>query len=434
MTDSPRVSTYTLLEAFQAVGRCIFRAEWREDVIRARALPWADDLIAFLESGPSSSCTEKEIFDRLYLPMTLDEVLSLPDPSSSDYAEEYERWEMYSRTRKKLLVGVQCGHVRVWLGTADGRSHNIDATDRDSEDRFRFSFDLKTNVGRYSPDLSGTITVHRVGLDQFLRTFGCEDAIVLDEGKVPIHGSYAQQLALPIAALWKRWAHETRELETEDQLKELLVDAVIHGEFDPLPEAQRHHAVFWADGTPAVSDAVVFHLEDPNAGDKIRAAITRSLYFTSAAVEALCKDRGMKVPSFVSTLERGGAQAADAEPLPSQQAAEQVISKDGLNQNARRKGGKRPKYNKALQEVIGLVRQQLIDDGEKPTLSTLTDWFRQNASAGNPYSFEPPIPDCDDLYVDGEYLVWKDRTGRDTELKLRSLDRYLRRANNPDKV
>ena len=117
-----------------------------------------------------------------------------------------------------------------------------------------------------------------------------------------------------------------------------------------------------------------------------------------------------------------------------QQVAEQIGSKDGLNQNARRKGGKRRKYNQALQDAIARLRQQIGDDGKTMTLPTLKDWFRQNASYEEPFSFEPPIPNCDELYIDGEKLVWTDRDGRERALGLRSLERYIRRANNPKKA
>ena len=119
----------------------------------------------------------------------------------------------------------------------------------------------------------------------------------------------------------------------------------------------------------------------------------------------------------------------------SAQAAEQIGSKDGLNQNARRKGGKRPKYNRALQEAISRLRQQIGDDREKMTLPTLKDWFWQNASYEERFSFEPPIPNCDELYIDdGEKLVWTDRDGRERSLGMRSLERYIHRVNNPEKV
>lgn len=129
--------------------------------------------------------------------------------------------------------------------------------------------------------------------------------------------------------------------------------------------------------------------------------------------------------------EKGSAIAAGP---PSQQAAEQIGSKDGLNQNARRKGGKRTKYNQALQDAIARLRQQIGDDGKTMTLPTLKGWLRQNASYEEPFSFEPPIPNCDELYVDGQKLVWKDRHGRECDLAVRSLERYIRRANNPKKA
>lgn len=101
----------------------------------------------------------------------------------------------------------------------------------------------------------------------------------------------------------------------------------------------------------------------------------------------------------------------------------------GLTNDDCREGGKRRKYNRALQEAINRVHQKVGGDRKTLTLSALKNWFDTNSSDDEPYSFEPPIPDCDDLYIDGQKLVWTNRRGRESDLTLRSVERYVRRAN-----
>ena len=60
-------------------------------------------------------------------------------------------------------------------------------------------------------------------------------------------------------------------------------------------------------------------------------------------------------------------------------------------------------------------------------------WFvRTNANSKNPnfqpYSFDHPIPDCDELYIDGDKLIYTDSSGKSQSLSLRSLERYLKDA------
>lgn len=105
------------------------------------------------------------------------------------------------------------------------------------------------------------------------------------------------------------------------------------------------------------------------------------------------------------------------------------VAEAGLTKAARQKGGRQPKYNQALQEAVGRFRDKIEPGGERLTLSKLKDWIRQNASPNEQYSFEPPIPNCDDLYIDGSRLIWKDRHGRERDCALRSLERYIQRSN-----
>ena len=101
----------------------------------------------------------------------------------------------------------------------------------------------------------------------------------------------------------------------------------------------------------------------------------------------------------------------------------------GLTGNTRSRGGKRPKYNIALQKIINHVRSKIISDGKKVTLGTVIKWVEDNASEGVP--IELGIPDCDGVFVQGQKLLWKDHGGNDCGAVLRSLEPYIVRANNP---
>ena len=104
----------------------------------------------------------------------------------------------------------------------------------------------------------------------------------------------------------------------------------------------------------------------------------------------------------------------------------------GLTKRTRSKGGSRSRYNQGLQEAINRFRKLISGNNKTLTLPTLKDWIRQNASYTEHYSFEPPIPNCDEIYIDEQQLIWTDREGRECNMALRSLERYVRRANDPD--
>lgn len=134
----------------------------------------------------------------------------------------------------------------------------------------------------------------------------------------------------------------------------------------------------------------------------------------------------VKEADAVSALRRG-QDAADESPAQSEDA-----ETPKLTQKDRAKGGRRGKWNTALQEVINKVRADIVSNKKRATLSTVKDWFRDNATFDDPHSFNPPIPNCDDLYIDGKKLVWKDRDGRERDAALVSLRRYIDRANQQE--
>jgi hypothetical protein len=106
----------------------------------------------------------------------------------------------------------------------------------------------------------------------------------------------------------------------------------------------------------------------------------------------------------------------------------------GLDDDGRLRGRQRQKYNEALQDAVNQFRQQICGGKRMLTLSKLKNWIRQNVSYKRKFSFEPPIPNCDELYIDGKKLVWTDRDGREVDMALKSLSPYLSRANASDKA
>ena len=111
-----------------------------------------------------------------------------------------------------------------------------------------------------------------------------------------------------------------------------------------------------------------------------------------------------------------------------------------------KKGGLRTKYNLGLQDAINRIADDIVHS-KNPAIDvgTLKDWIREQTERNRdpeivdglgkmsgirrtPYTFDPPIPDCDEIYIDGKKLVWRDREGRERHCSLRSLDPYVRRA------
>jgi hypothetical protein len=52
-----------------------------------------------------------------------------------------------------------------------------------------------------------------------------------------------------------------------------------------------------------------------------------------------------------------------------------------LTEEARRKGGSRPKYNRGLQAFLDTLPATFAKDGKPFNLSTLKDWLSENASS-----------------------------------------------------
>ena len=100
-----------------------------------------------------------------------------------------------------------------------------------------------------------------------------------------------------------------------------------------------------------------------------------------------------------------------------------------LTAGQRRRGGQQRRYDTALQDAINLIRDDLLRHGKDVNPPTVWAWLCETlANRDREYTFEPPIPDFDDPYIDGEKLVWKGSDGRDRDIARKSLDRYVTRA------
>ena len=110
-----------------------------------------------------------------------------------------------------------------------------------------------------------------------------------------------------------------------------------------------------------------------------------------------------------------------------------------LTKGHARKGGEQSKFNQGLQEAINRIDSDLRSVGKKLGPATFKAWitkktvFRPPRDEGTtpdliPYSFNPAIPNCDDLFIDAKKLVWTDRNGTEKILSLRSLEPYFQRA------
>lgn len=103
-----------------------------------------------------------------------------------------------------------------------------------------------------------------------------------------------------------------------------------------------------------------------------------------------------------------------------------------LTKESRSKGGSKPKYNVALQQFIDRVAAEFKEAGRPLTLSTLKSWLTEHAVRNNGYDPTPVISNCDDIEFFDERLWWKDRSGSQKSTAIRTIEHYIRRANNPN--
>ena len=99
-----------------------------------------------------------------------------------------------------------------------------------------------------------------------------------------------------------------------------------------------------------------------------------------------------------------------------------------LDTEDQRKGGSRRKYDQGLQSFINRLAAEFKDAEKLLTPPTLKAWLVKNAEPGEGYDPTPEILDCDDIEFNGSELLWKDHTGSQKSIKIKSVDRYISRA------
>ena len=99
-----------------------------------------------------------------------------------------------------------------------------------------------------------------------------------------------------------------------------------------------------------------------------------------------------------------------------------------LTRGSRSKGGSKPKYYAGLQKFIDRLAVKFKDEKKLLTPPTLKAWLVKNAILDAGYEPTPAILDCDDIEFNGSELLWKDHTGNQKSIKIKSVDRYISRA------
>lgn len=101
----------------------------------------------------------------------------------------------------------------------------------------------------------------------------------------------------------------------------------------------------------------------------------------------------------------------------------------GLSLEARKRGGEARRDRRGLRDALDRIRK--MNDGQL-TVGILKRWFQEEEiTSHHPYLFDPPIDDCDEIFLDGDTFYWKDRKGASQKLKLPSLRRYFSRRIDP---
>ena len=234
-------------------------------------------------------------------------------------------------------------------------------------------------------------------------------------------GSTRSGLSLSIMNIAERWiaGYEAHPPIGVESLAIDLVDVVLNG-----TTLQPFHR----DGRPTSGHDLAFELyaaDDTSEADyEKRLHLAKDVLITADSLEqwrqtpefaVWTKDRGLRPPKTFFVGDTGFH----------------------LTKGHAKKGGSRSKHNEALQKAINIIQAEILATGKKLTASTFKEWFREQrarswkeySSEVTPYSFVPPIPDCDELYIDGKKLVWKDQEGKWRDCSLRSLERYFRKAN-----
>ena len=98
----------------------------------------------------------------------------------------------------------------------------------------------------------------------------------------------------------------------------------------------------------------------------------------------------------------------------------------GLTQDARVKGGSKPKWKPDLQEIINWIGNQIRRAREVFTESTFRKWLRINAN----YEYSVQISGLPTIWIDEKRLYWMHSEVKSDSISLRSLKPYVDRANS----
>lgn len=160
--------------------------------------------------------------------------------------------------------------------------------------------------------------------------------------------------------------------------------------------------------------------------DFFRETYLERLCISKGDFRAWCSKHEIDLPEFWFVGRGDAEEGASAFRKSDEEQVEADPNRTGgLTANARSKGGSRSKQNPWLLKAIRRIVDMLNEDGIPPTSTAIWNWLCDNAQLDNPYEFDPPIPGCDDLYVDGDTLYFKDQEGNVRIRNRRTLERYL---------
>ncbi len=256
------------------------------------------------------------------------------------------------------------------------------------------------------------------------------------------------------------WARELEDQKvpgrrSEREIFRNLVSAVRQGEFGPgpfevqrTPRAKRRRSV-GPDGQDIykINPPYLVGLDglrkvvDPDSGKggipweerdveddeplSVR-AIWERLSLPKQKIGQWCDERAEKRPKFWFD---DGRQVERGRPPGSSAAFSKRSAEPNLTAKSRRKGGSAPKYYAALQQFINQLAVEFKDAENLLTPPTLKTWLVKNAPIDEGH--DTGIRDCDDIEFNGRELLWKDDTGSQKSLAIRSVDPYITRANLP---
>ena len=129
----------------------------------------------------------------------------------------------------------------------------------------------------------------------------------------------------------------------------------------------------------------------------------------------------------------GGKEEPRLEPMPPAKSAEI----DTRGQEARGKDGNDRKeaavskgiFQAGLQEAIKRIASDLLNSGLHATPLAVIRWVEGRSEGQQaPYQFDPPVPVCNEFWVEGETLWFCDKDDHSHKREKRTLERLLQSA------